>query len=190
MDCYKMISDFTGISAIQLRKADTGGIRSLLRDFSPDDCTAVQYEKLVMLRSLLVACLVQPPTCGIRLQDSKAWMRYCSSFYSGFEDQEMMYAVYLDAQREVLAAEMVSAGTRLLAMLPADVILRRALLRSAAQILLCSNCTGNWYTVSKYDKICVMDLQKLCAALGIVFLDHVVVTGSGAVSMAEEGVLQ
>lgn len=190
MDYYRIVSELTGINYAQLQDADSsGGLRSLLADFDPKACDSVQYKRLDMLRNLVIQCLTEEFDQEQFLQDDMDVVQYCAGLFSGFEDQEMLYAVYLDQAGLVLSVELVSAGAQTVTIVPHGVILRRALLCNATQIVLCHNHLCHDSIVSEQDILVTKEFEKLCLALGIGLRDHVIVSVTGKVSMRKIGIL-
>ena len=75
-------------------------------------------------------------------------------------------------------------------MLPPREVVRLALLRNAAALIIAHNHPSGASEASQADRLLTRQLQQALALVEIRLLDHVLVAGHQAVSFAEQGWMQ
>lgn len=110
----------------------------------------------------------------------------CRSHLEGLAD-EHFFAVFLDNQHHVLAAETIHRGTVSMSAVYPRTVMERALYHKAAAIIVAHNHPGGSTTPSADDLAITRELQRAATSLGLRLLDHLIVAGSRVVSLQEEG---
>lgn len=103
---------------------------------------------------------------------------------------EQMIVVPLDTRHRLVRSPIVVAqGGGARCNVEPAVLVRPALLAGAQAILLAHNHPSGDPEPSPEDEILTRMVQEVCSLLGLRLLDHIVVGGSGYVSMADRGVM-
>ena len=104
-------------------------------------------------------------------------------------ERETCVVVFIDAQMHVIAAEELFAGTLTqTAVYPREVV-RSALQHNAAHVICAHSHPIGIAEPSKADEHLTQVLKTALALLDIRLLDHIVIAGPNAVSLAERGLL-
>ena len=107
----------------------------------------------------------------------------------GGQDLEVFWAVYLDAQHRVCAAEELFRGTLTqVSVYPREVV-KRALHYNAAAVIFAHNHPSGVPEPSRADEALTNDLKQALALVDVRVLDHFVVAGGDFMSFAERGLL-
>lgn len=106
------------------------------------------------------------------------------------ELNEQFRALYLNGRHELVAEETIARGTIDSAPFYAREVIGRAIEFGAASLIVVHNHPSGDPQPSREDVDCTRSLASLCAGLGIVLLDHVVVGRHAAVSLRQAGLLQ
>ena len=102
-------------------------------------------------------------------------------------DREHFYVVLLSTKNHVLAIELVSVGSLSASVVHPREVFKRAVVRSAAAILLAHNHPSGDTTPSVEDVELTRRLVSVGELLGIRVLDHLVVGDSSYASLSELG---
>lgn len=102
---------------------------------------------------------------------------------------EELHVLYLARDRAVLCDELAARGARSQLVFEPRQILRRALELDADGLLLAHNHPDGSRRPSDEDLSATRALRGMASAFGIALVDHVVVGGSGVVSLRAEGLL-
>lgn len=114
--------------------------------------------------------------------------RYCIARLAHL-DIEHCVALYLDSRFRLIACDEVSRGTLNQSSVYPREVVKAALRHHAAAIILAHNHPSGVAEPSQADLALTRHLRKALALVDVRLLDHLVVTASGAVSLAEQGVL-
>ena len=101
-------------------------------------------------------------------------------------DHEEAWVIFLTSCNGVIAAEMLSRGTLTNTAIDSRTILRQALLRNAAAIILCHNHPSGNEKPSLADIRLTDSLHKACSLMDIRLLDHIIVGADGYFSFSDE----
>lgn len=104
-------------------------------------------------------------------------------------DREHFFSILLSTKNHVLAVELVSVGSLSSSLVHPREVLKPALLRSAAALVVVHNHPSGDVEPSNEDVEFTQRLQKACEILGIRFLDHVIVANGDFTSLKARGVL-
>jgi DNA repair protein RadC len=121
--------------------------------------------------------------------DSPHAVRNLLRLHLGAEKTERFAVLYLDSQHRAIALETPFVGTLAQISVYPREIARAALLHNAAAVILAHNHPSGATQPSRADEALTQSLKAALALVDVRVLDHFIVTGSGATSMAEMGLL-
>ncbi len=125
---------------------------------------------------------------GESFNNPKAVRQYLALHLAGFE-REVFSALWLDAQHCLIAAEHLFAGTLTQTSVYPREVARRCLQLNAAAVIFAHNHPSGIAEPSEADLLLTRALMDTLALFDARVLDHFIVAGSGAVSLAEIGLL-
>jgi DNA repair protein RadC len=102
---------------------------------------------------------------------------------------EVFVCAFLDAQNRVIAFEELFRGTLTQTSVYPREVVKEALARNAAGVILCHNHPSGVAEPSFQDQALTRSLTEALALVDVKVLDHFVVAGASAVSFAERGLL-
>jgi DNA repair protein RadC len=104
-------------------------------------------------------------------------------------DHEVFCALFLDAQHRVIHfAELFHGTLTQVSVYPREVV-RAALALNAGAVILCHNHPSGSPEPSRADEHITQTLKAALALVDVRVIDHVVVASTGAVSLAERGLM-
>lgn len=121
-----------------------------------------------------------------RIGTSSEAKHYCRSLVSGMRN-EQFYVICLNAGYYVLGEKKISDGSLSEVNAYPRVVMETALNYNAHSILLCHNHPGGTDFPSGEDISSTLKMQELLKGVGIILLDHMIVSGSDTYSMLEHG---
>jgi DNA repair protein RadC len=104
-------------------------------------------------------------------------------------DHEVFVVVLLDAQNRVLACEELFRGTLTQTNVYPREVVKCALARNAAAVILAHNHPSGIAEPSHADEVLTQSLKQALALVDIRVLDHFIVAGNAALSFAERGLI-
>lgn len=110
-------------------------------------------------------------------------MTYCKALLSGWRS-ERFYVLCLGAENQLLGQRLIAEGTLSEVAAYPRLVVETALNYNASSVLLCHNHPSGTCTPSRDDITTTRRLSALLAGLDIVLLDHIVVAGNDACSIA------
>ena len=116
------------------------------------------------------------------LEDSNAYIAYIKGFFSGIRN-EQVYLLCMDAKRAVLGYHLISEGSVTSAGIPTRTIMEKALAANAVYVVLAHNHPGGFAIPSPEDEEVTQYLEMLFKSVGIILLDHVIVSDNDYVSL-------
>ena len=121
---------------------------------------------------------------------SSAWeVGYFFSNEIGNLTQERLVALFLNTKNQVLAYSVITQGSINQSIaIPRD-ILQRALLTNSAGLIIAHNHPSGDLTPSEDDKRTTKRLKECCEMMGIMLLDHFIVSEESHLSFASQGLL-
>ncbi|AJE45659.1 RadC family protein [Celeribacter indicus] len=141
--------------------------------FSADAQFSAQEQAIISeARQILLRNLNQNPV----LTSWQAVLDYCALSVRG--DVERLHALYLDRKNRLICDEQLAVGTVDHVPVYPREVLKRALLLGASALILVHNHPAGDPEPSEADLKMTLEIQKACAALGIVLHDHII-TGAG-----------
>lgn len=107
----------------------------------------------------------------------------------GMRHHEVFAVLFLDAQHRLIALEELFRGTLTQTSVYPREVVARALQLNAAAVVLAHNHPSGSVEPSRADETLTQALQAALALVDVRVLDHVIVGGDAALSMAERGIL-
>jgi DNA repair protein RadC len=104
-------------------------------------------------------------------------------------NHEMFCVLYLNQSNRVLRHEMISSGGLTGTVADIRMILKNALLYNANKLIIAHNHPSGNQQPSAADKELTKKLKEAADWMDIKLLDHVIVAGTGYLSMADEGII-
>lgn len=150
--------------------------------------TDLLSRKLQVARELLLRGLCRNMQAGPVMnapQVVKEWLRlYCLDL-----EHEVFAVLYLNAQNALIEAVRHFNGTLTQTSVYPREIVKAALHRNAAAVLMFHNHPSGCAEPSRADELLTQTLKKALALVDVRVLDHFVVGGDAVVSFAERGLL-
>ncbi len=144
-------------------------------------------ERGVIDRALgILGCYLRGP--GSVFNDPDAVKNYLALQLGG-EPCERFGVLYLDNQHRGIAFEILFTGTLTQTSVYPREVVQAALQHGAAAVVLAHNHPSGNVQASKADMALTQDLKSVLALVDVRVLDHVIVGGGNALSMAECGLL-
>lgn len=183
-----------GKSAVDLARDLMGEFGSLNGLFfaSRQNCTRVKglgdakYAQLQAVLEMARRALAEEMRAGDALSSPTAvrdWLR----LRLGGLPHEVFLAVFLDAQNRVLEAEELFRGSLTQTSVYPREVVKRALARNAAGVILAHNHPSGVAEPSQADRWLTDQLKAALALVEVKVLDHFVVAGNRSLSFAERG---
>jgi DNA repair protein RadC len=104
-------------------------------------------------------------------------------------EHEVFFAIFLDAQNRVIAAEEMFRGTLTQTSVYPREVVKTALRHNAAGVIFAHNHPSGMCEPSHADETLTSALKQALALVDVRVLDHFVVAGAGVLSFAERGLL-
>ena len=121
-----------------------------------------------------------------RIGNSGEAEAYCKSLLIGHR-HEVFYVICLNAQCRILGKRKISDGSLSEVNAYPRIIMETALNYNAFSILLCHNHPGGTRWPSPEDISSTKTIQRLMNGVGIMVMDHILVTGNDTYSMIQHG---
>lgn len=145
--------------------------------------TATLISMIVPLFRQYQACVRKEQPCIMSKNDAK---NYCVSLLAGWRT-ERFYVVCLSTSCRVLGHRLISVGDlKEVSAYPRQVV-ETALNYNADSVIICHNHPGGTMRPSADDVKATRQIQALLEKLDIRLMDHIVVAGDAAYSMAQHG---
>ena len=145
-----------------------------------------KYAQFMAVKELARRVLAEEMQLGDALSSPQAVRQYLR-LAIGVRDVEVFVALFLTAQNRVLAVEELFRGTLTETRVYPREIVRRALQHNAHAVIVAHNHPSGVAEPSAADRALTVSLKQALALVDISLLDHFVVTGSHAESLAERG---
>lgn len=110
-------------------------------------------------------------------------------FKLGAEPREHFGVLFTDSQNRMITCETMFSGTLSQTSVWPREIVKRALELNASALILCHNHPSGTLEASQADIVLTKAIKTACTMLDIRILDHIIVSVSGSVSMAEQGLI-
>lgn len=145
-----------------------------------------KYAQFMAVKELARRVLAEEMQLGDALSSPQAVRQYLR-LAIGVREVEVFVALFLTAQNRVLAVEELFRGTLTETRVYPREIVRRALQHNAHAVIVAHNHPSGVAEPSAADRTLTASLKQALALVDISLLDHFVVTGSHAESLAERG---
>lgn len=185
-----------GCSAVELSHRliqHCGGLRELLASdadtlLSLPGLGQAKACEILAINELSRRALEEELRTGETLDRPDRVKRYCVALLAHLKIEHCV-ALYLDTRFRLIACDEVSRGTLSQSSVYPREIIKAALRHHAAALILAHNHPSGVAEPSQADLSLTRHLRKALALVDIRLLDHLIVTATGAVSLAEQGAL-
>lgn len=169
------------------------GLRGLLSAAAPDLLATrglgqAKTCELIAINELARRAMAEALEEGIPLQRPERVKRYCAALL-GHLKIEHCVALFLDSQLRLLTTEELSRGTLSQASVYPREVVKSALHHHASAVILAHNHPSGVAEPSEADLALTRHLKQALSIVDIRLLDHLIVTGGEAISLAERGQL-
>jgi DNA repair protein RadC len=183
-----------GCNAVELAHqlmARFNGLRGLLAADAPTlmgvcGLGAAKTCELLAINELNRRALEEDLEAGQALDQPQRVKHYCIASLGHLRVEHCM-ALYLDSQYRLITSEEISRGTLSQASVYPREVIKAGLKHHAAALILAHNHPSGVAEPSEADLALTRHLKHALALVDIRLLDHLIVTASGAVSLAERG---
>ena len=187
-------SGVKGCNAVDLARQlilDFGSVTRLLRanlaEFTKRPGLGVaKFSQLMAVRELSKRALLEELREGDVLE-TPSQVRHYLSLLIGDRDVEVFVAICLTARNQIIAVKEVSCGTLMETVVYPREVMRFALLNNASALIVAHNHPSGYAEPSREDVKLTEDLKRLLEMVDIRLLDHVVMSGTRAVSFHDRG---
>ncbi len=125
---------------------------------------------------------------GIRIDQSDTLNAYlCSKI--GHLGYEVFWCLFLNSQNELISAHELFRGTLTqTSVYPREVVVM-AMRANASAVIFCHNHPSGQTIPSRADELLTQTLKQTLALVDVRVLDHIIVSGTSALSMAQHGLV-
>jgi DNA repair protein RadC len=186
---YAHLSDIDLLAKLigvrESRKLYKGSLQSLFTTSSEND---KPHETCAVARELVLRLLQEDMQRGDALSSPGAVRDYLKLLLAQRE-HEVFVAIFLDAQHRVIASEEMFRGTLTSTSVYPREVLKAALRHNAAAIIFAHNHPSGLPEPSNADRMLTDALKQALSLLDVRVLDHFIIAGADALSMAERGLI-
>ena len=147
---------------------------------------AAKVCELLAVKELSRRALEEDLRIGCALDHPARVKQYCQARLGHLPVEHCM-ALYLDSQYRLISAEEVARGTLGQASIYPRELVKAGLRLHAAALILAHNHPSGHAAASQADLVLTRHLRQALALVDIRLLDHLIITPSQAVSLAETG---
>ncbi|MBP6019125.1 MAG: DNA repair protein RadC [Burkholderiaceae bacterium] len=177
---HRLITRFNGLRGLLSADAETLlGVHGL---------GAAKTCELLAINELNRRALEEDLKSGLALNQPTHVKHYCAARL-GHLSIEHCLVLYLDSQFRLITSEEVSRGTLTQASVYPREIVKAGLRHHAAALILAHNHPSGVAEPSQADLSLTRHLKQALALVDIRLLDHLIITGGSAISLAERGEL-
>lgn len=187
--------DVTALSNLELLARVIGKGRaaklyqgSLAGLFAPEEEVSLDQEPLVAALELVRRWLLEELWREPVLSQPARVRDFLKVHFAG-QEHESFVSIFLDAQHRLIAAEELFRGTLNQTSVYPREIVKRALQRNAAAVIFAHNHPSGVAEPSHADELLTRSLKQSLALVDVQVLDHFVLAGSTAISLAERGLV-
>ena len=137
---------------------------------------------LSMLNQMIRYVGIERSTSVAVLTDTQAHVNYLINFFSGLTN-EQVYLLCMDAKWMVLGNYLISEGSVVSANIPTRTVVQKVLSSNAVYAVLAHNHPGGLAVPSVEDEEVTAYLKTLLESVGVILLDHIIVSGQDYVSL-------
>ena len=163
--------------------------RGTLVELFASPLTANRLERRIYAaRELARRLIAEELRAGDALTSPHAVKDYLRLHFAG-QERESFVVLFLDSQHRLLIAEELFRGTLAQTAVHPREVVKQALLHNCAAVILAHNHPSGVAEPSRADELLTQALKHALGTVDIRVLDHFVVAGSAAVSLAERGLV-
>ncbi len=170
-----------------------GGFHGVL-DASHEELSSIDGIKdntaifLALVKQCSALYLKEKTLGGKRINSTRALLDYCRLAMEGLKDEQFR-AIFLSAQNEIIADEVVFEGTVNQSAVYPRKVMERALAHKAVSLIFVHNHPGGSPRPSQEDKRLTNQLVAASRSLNIHVLDHLIIAKGGHFSFFDSGLL-
>lgn len=148
----------------------------------------VSHQKCAVAKELVRRFLEEELKCGDALNSPGAVRDYLKLLLNAHE-HEVFVVIFLDAQNRVIADEEMFRGTLTQTSVYPREVVKAALKHNAGSVIFAHNHPSGVPEPSQSDRLLTDTLKQALSLIDVRVLDHFIVAGSEAVSLAELGLM-
>jgi DNA repair protein RadC len=156
--------------------------------FTNSDTLSPHHRKLLAAKELVTRMVYEDLARGEVLQAPEMVKHYLITRLSG-QEHESFLVLFLDSQNRLITVEELFRGTLTQTAVYPREILKRSLWHNAAAVIFAHNHPSGVAEPSRADEMLTQALRQSLGLIDVKVLDHFVVAGTEAVSMAERGTM-
>jgi len=172
--------------------ATFGSLRKVLaadpEAFTGSDLERRSLEHLRTVENVLLQSLREPLVDMPVLSSGERVVEYLRCAM-GHLRSEQVRVLFLDGDLSLIRDEIIATGSRAVARFDPAPMIRRALLLEASGLILAHNHPSGRLAPSEADLEGTRRLAATCRTIDLELVDHLIVTGAGALSFRSEGFL-
>lgn len=183
------IACMTGIPVKKLT-SEYVGASNVLRDFELLGLSAsenAKIQELVNVINLHHECAWLGGKEQTVLESPEQVFSYVTARFSGLEEREYLYVIFLNNANEVLRFEQISTGGFSSTLVPVELILRKSLKYRASNMIMVHNHLSFSAKESKEDVRATIRMLNAAKQVGLTLLDHIIICKGSYISMKERG---
>ena len=161
---------------------------SLTPIFHNQDIPMPQRLKLLAAKELVTRMLYEEIKRDISFNAPEVVKRYLFSQFSG-QEHESFLVLFLDAQNRLIDLEEAFRGTLCQTSVYPREIVKLALRHNAAAVIFAHNHPSGVAEPSRADEMLTESLRQALGLVDVRVLDHLIIAGGKAVSLAERGLV-
>lgn len=161
---------------------------TLLSLFHNHNLPTHQHLKLLAARELVTRMLYEEVKRDISFNAPEVVKRYLLSRFSG-QEHESFLILFLDAQNRLIDLEEAFRGTLCQTSVYPREVVKLALRHNAAAVIFAHNHPSGVAEPSRADEMLTQSLRQALGLVDVKVLDHLIIAGGTALSMAERGLL-
>ena len=151
----------------------------------PSVPTSADQRLAIRSRALTVYVVREPETCYGQLLSAPCQAADLARALIGDAAQEIILGIWLDARNRAIGHTEISRGTVNASRFAPRDVLTPALLVNAVSAILVHNHPSNEASPSHADRVVTTALRQACRIVGLVLVDHIIVTQDSHYSFAD-----
>jgi DNA repair protein RadC len=175
-----LLARFGSLTAVL--EADAGSLEQV-EGVGPAAATLVS-----LIRPLSVQLVLGKKPAGTALKSPEAAASFFQIKLKGLKDEEI-HAAFVDAKNAVIATERLQRGTVDQSAIYVRQVMERALAHKASGFILAHNHPSGDPTPSSHDRELTQGVKAAAAAVGVRFLDHLIIGDDTPFSFKANGLL-
>jgi DNA repair protein RadC len=189
----ELLERFTGIDKDRANRFLKEYSVSKLQPFSSIICkTEAQKNKLSMLfefKNLYETIKAAENNRQYTLRNTLDAKNYFINYFTGLDDRERFVAAFLDAKNNVINTKILFTGTVNEAPIFPREIIKESFQHASTAVVIAHNHPGGTLKASESDIAATNRILKAFDAVDMHLVDHIIVAGDQAISLADSGYL-